>query len=252
MVNVVNSINNKVSTAMIDSEPDLSKLASSLSSVIPASAQSLAGINAKTATANANASQAKTDAAGATAAAPKAASAVIAAMKAKNINNIGIQSAQQCVHNLSNLNEAAEKLAITTTLENNNIEQVIIRTPTEIAPNTKECTKLFNKPSTASPILSLSPGGDLPVALGASETVQISGGQAPYSSTFLCDCYGKGVTATLKVAEGKTSITVHAPDKMPSPNYFPLMVTDATGVGRPLNIVVVDKKAEADTPDCGK
>lgn len=45
MVNVTNSINNKVGAAMTDNEPDLSALASRLSSTIPTSAQSLAGIS---------------------------------------------------------------------------------------------------------------------------------------------------------------------------------------------------------------
>jgi hypothetical protein len=282
MVNDVHIMDNKVRMAMIDNEPDLQKLASNLSGAIPATAQSLAGINAKT-------SDSKK-------AADEATMQQDSANQAKSRSNAAKQQNQQVqeqtekkekksfeltfprenfdtalpnipsdprygflkpvdqqrrmAKSLSSLIAKADRLFYQTPSAIGATNEVVDLTPSEITPNIKACTDLF-KESTTTPqtVLTLNPYGDILIPQGGQETVEISNGNPPYTVMFLGQ--RRDINATEKVAKEKASIVIQASNKAKVKSSIPLMVTDSTGIGKVLNIVVVSKKPHSSTePDC--
>ena len=230
MVASVDAINNEVSKSMITTEPDLSALGSKLSTVIPDSAQKLAGIDK-----NATASKAAVEKAGtalnkAAAVAPKPGTGSRASV-------------------LFDLKAADLYSAINQT--NNAAEEVVIRTPTEIVPKAKDCLKIFSQPGTPPDVLTLNPAGDVPLSPGDSSKVTISGGKLPYAVRWLCDCYNDGVTAQTTYQDSSATIAIAVSEGARAGITYPLMITDSTGIGSPINVVVVSKKLDnSDTPDC--
>jgi hypothetical protein len=230
MVDSVNTINNKVNEAMITTEPDLHALANNLSTVIPQSAQKLAGIDK-----NAAASKAAVE---------KAAVALNQAQAAASKPQKGEVSFP--------IDSEASVLNQKINATNNAAELVVNRSPSEIIPKIKDCSKGFNQPGAPPDVLTLNPDGDIPLSQGDSQKVEISGGKLPYFVHLLCECFGDGVTAQTTYEDSKATITIRASD-IAKTHTYPLMVTDATGIGRPLNIVVSSKATtSADTPDCAE
>ncbi len=136
-------------------------------------------------------------------------------------------------------------------LLNSKAEDVADLTPDDIKPKTDTCTKAFDIPEAPPTLLTLNPGGYIPLEQGGKQTVTVAGGKAPYDVRIMCDCYKLGFTASMKVAGAKTTLEIAASDSVPAASY-PLLVSDATGVGRSL-VVMVSQKAPADTsdtPDC--
>jgi hypothetical protein len=231
MVNSVNAINNKVSSSMITTEPDLHALANNLSNIIPESAQKLAGIDKTATVSKAGVEKAKAAIAKAVAAAPKA----------------------KAQYPLFGIDEDDGNLYARISEANNATDEVIVRTPSEIVPKIKDCSKGFDQPGVPPDVLTLNPAGDITLGPGDTEKVTISGGKLPYSVRWLCDCYNVGVTAQTTYLDTSATIVIAASDSAAAhgDNTYPLMITDATGIGSPLNVVVVSKKADnSDTPDC--
>jgi len=229
MVGSVDAINDQVSSSMITSEPDLSGLGTKLSTVIPDSAQKLAGIDK-------NATASKT-------AVEKAATALNKAQAAAPKPGNGPGAPLLIDAKAADLYSAINRT-------NNAAEEVVIRTPTEIVPKAKECLKIFSQPGTPPDVLTLNPAGDIPLSPGDSSKVIISGGKLPYAVRWLCDCYNDGVTAQTTYQDSTATIVIAASD-IARPDSYPLMITDATGIGSSLNVVVASKKVDnSDTPDC--
>jgi len=133
---------------------------------------------------------------------------------------------------------------------NSSTETVVTLTPTDIAPKTENCTKLFNQAGVPPDVLSLNPGGYIVLKPGATQSVVITGGKAPYDVRLMCDCFGNGISASVIYDSGKGSIKITASDGAKAGTY-PLMVADSTGIGRPLTLVVDPfKKDDSDLPDC--
>lgn len=253
MVSVTNTINNKVNEVMTDTEPDLHALASRLSGAIPQSAQSLAGIStASTATSTAAILTQKTEIAKPEAEKAEANLKAAAAgtgggvCGTSNPDSVGEKASDE----LGELFERSEALQIENTFLLGQTETVVDLTPDVIKPKTESCTKLFDQPGVAPDVLTLNPDGYIAVTQGEKKKVTISGGKLPFAVRLMCDCYDKGITAETDYDSGKATIEISA-SASASVNSYPLMVTDSTGIGRPL-IIVVSKKAgdSADTPDC--
>lgn len=230
MVITVNSINNKVSTAMITTEPDLHALANNLSSVIPESAQKLAGIDK-------NAAASKT------------------AVEKAAVEFSKVPTAAPSVTARSNvvpgLDRLAQDLYSRINETNNAAEEVVNRTPSDILPKAKDCMKVFKESGAPPDVLTLNPAGDISLNPGENKTVTISGGKLPYEVRWLCDCYNSGVTAQTAYQDTTATIVIAASDSAHVGTTYPLMITDATGIGSPINVVVVSKKADnSETPDC--
>ena len=227
MRDTVDAINNKVSSSMITTEPDLHGLANSLSTIIPDSAQKLAGID-KNATASKTAvEKAGTALSKAQAAAPKGGAKPV----------------------IYGFDDHAQALYRKIYAAKDATEEVVNRTPSDILPKAKDCIKAFDQPAPPD-VLTLNPDGDIPLSPGDTEKVAISGGKPPFAIRLLCDCYNVGVTAQITYEGATATIVIAAADNARVDNY-PLMVTDATGIGRSLKIVVSKKATDsADTPDC--
>jgi hypothetical protein len=235
MVNTVNSINNKVSAAMITTEPDLHALANSLGSIIPESAQKLAGIDKSAAASKTAVEKAASDIKSAQAVAPNPGAVAL-----------GISPG---------FDDCAEVLLLQINATNNSAEEVVNRTPSDILPKTKDCMKVFNQPGAPPDVLTLNPAGDITLRPGENQKVVISGGKLPYEVRWLCDCYNVGVTAQTTYQDTTATIVIAASDTAADHggNTYPLMITDSTGIGSPLNVVVNSKKADnSDTPDCAE
>jgi len=224
----VDAINNEVSSSMIATEPDLSSLASKLSTIIPDSAQKLAGID-KDVTASKTAVE-------------KAATALKQAL--------AVAPKPPKVVTPSPYDVEAQKLVDKVDVTNNAAEEVVDRTPPDIVPKAKACLKVFNQPGAPPDVLTLGPAGDIALSPGNTAKVTISGGKLPYAVRWLCNCYNVGVTAQTTYEDTKATIVIAASDTARVDSY-PLMITDATGVGSSLNVVVASKKVDnSDTPDC--
>jgi hypothetical protein len=231
MVNTVNSINNKVSAAMITTEPDLHALANNLGGIIPESAQKLAGIDKTATTTKAAAEKATADIKSALAVGPKTGG--VASLTA------------------SSFDFCADSLLLQINETNNSAEEVVNRTPSDILPKSKDCMKVFNQPGGVPDVLTLNPAGDITLTAGDSQKVTISGGKLPYEVRWLCDCYNTGVTAQTTYQDTTATIVIAATDAAKGGKTYPLMITDSTGIGSPINVVVLSKKVDnADTPDC--
>lgn len=152
---------------------------------------------------------------------------------------------------LAELFDRSEQLQWRNYRLNDSTETVVNLTPTDVAPKTENCTKLFNQAGVAPDVLTLNPGGYILLKQGAAQSVAITGGKAPYDVRLMCDCYGKGITATTQYDGGKASIKIIASGGATAGSY-PLMVADSTGIGRPLTLVVLDasKTDYSDEPDC--
>ena len=253
MVTVVNTINNKVNEVMTDTEPDLHALANSLSGAIPQSAQTLGGISsaASATTAAATLTQ-KTDISQADA---QAAAAGISAKgrpgaggvcSASNQGSVGWRTREE----LGELFERSEALQWRNYRLIGQTETVVDLTPDAIKPKTESCTKLFDQPGVAPDVLTLNPDGYIAITQGGKQTIAISGGKLPFAVRLMSDFQDNGITAETKYDSGKATIEIDV-SAGAEVNSYPLMVTDSTGIGRPL-IIVVSKKADdsADTPDC--
>jgi hypothetical protein len=252
MIRVVNSINSKVNQVMTDTEPDLHSLANSLSSFIPQSADSLAGISsASSATSAAAALAQKTEIA--QPAADKAAGGPRGgggpgggACKGSNPFAIGSPTRDE----LDELLKQSEELQWKNVLLVGQTETVVDLTPGDTKPKTENCTKLFDQPGVAPAMMTLNPDGYPALTQGDKLVIAISGGQSPFAVRLMCDCYDSGITVETKYSSGKGTIEISASGSAKAASY-PVMVSDSTGMSRVV-MVVVTKKADdsADTPDC--
>lgn len=245
MVSVTNTINNKVNEVMTDTEPDLHALANSLSGAIPQSAQTLAGITSASSAASAAAAatlkvEIPVAPPGTPGVTPKGGPVVAPACKGP--------AHQALQSELGELVGRSEALQWNNYRLSDATETVINLTPDVIKPKTESCTKLFDQPGVAPDVLTLNPDGYISLTQGEKKKVTISGGKLPFAVRLMCDC--KGITAETDYDSGKAVIEIGASASADA-NSYPLMVTDSTGIGRPL-IIVVSKKADdsADTPDC--
>ena len=253
-VDVANTINDMVSLAMINNEPDLHTLASNLSSAIPTSAQSLAGISTAKSAVTEAAAETKKVAIGAPTPLTKG---IVpaggggaggggggAAKGAKSLDPWTIIELNELIDQSNSLQKVGSRL-------NNQVETVVDLTPDAIKPKTESCTKLFDQPGSPPDLLTLNPSGYLVLKQGDDQSVVISGGKIPYDVRLMCDCYGKGVVATTQYEGGKATIKISAAADAQAGSY-PLMVVDSTGIGRPLVLVVPDpaKTDYSDEPDC--
>ena len=251
-VDVANRINDMVSAAMIDNEPDLHTLASNLSSAIPTSAQSLAQISTAKSAVTAAATATQKVAINAPAALKVSSTGAggggggggKAGKGAKPLNAWTINELNQLIDQSASLQKTGSWL-------NSQTETVVDLTPDAIRPRTESCTNLFDQPGSPPDLLTLNPSGYLPLKQGDDLSVAISGGKVPYDVRLMCDCYGKGITATTQYESGKATIKISASGDARAGTY-PLMVVDATGVGRPLVLAVPDpsKTDYSDEPDC--
>jgi hypothetical protein len=250
MVSTTNTINNDVNKVMTDTEPNLQSLAGELSSVIPQSAQKLAGI-----------SSAASAAAAASAATQSVDFGTVRPGAPDTISKQGIVFGPSCkdpkhridattAQALTNLFARSEELQWNNYQLNSATETVVTLTPTDITPKTDNCTKLFNQAGVPPDIISLNPGGYLVLKPGATQTIVVTGGKEPYDIRMMCDCYGNGISASIQYEGPKASIKVVASGGAKAGSY-PFVIADSTGVGRPLTIVVDPaKKDDSDLPDC--
>lgn len=97
----------------------------------------------------------------------------------------------------------------------------------------------------------MNPAGDIALSPGDTAKVTISSGKLPYAVRWLCDCYNIGVTAQTTYQDTTATIVIAASDTARVDSY-PLMITDATGIGSSLSVVVASKKVDNSTPDCAE
>jgi hypothetical protein len=250
MVGLVNSINNKVNKVMTETEPNLQALAGELKSVIPESAQSLAGISSASSTASA-ASTATLGINFGTAPpgvpAPGSKGGISIGSSCKDTKHPIDPTTEEAV---AELFKRSERLQWRTYRLNSSTETVVNLTPANIAPKTDNCTKLFDQSGIAPPVLSLNPQGRILLKPGASQDIAVTGGKPPYEVRLMCDCYGNGVSAIVAYEGPNASLKLAATASAKS-GYYPVNVADSTGIEKSIDLIVDQtKKDDSDLPDC--
>ncbi len=233
------AINNEVSSALIDSEPDTSRLAMSLGAARPPfGAPTLAAVQTmRTALERAEALKQLTQERRAVTA--EAAISRGGAKSAAPADELGL--VERHLEDL--LAEGGKLLDLTVTMA------AFVPT-SDPQVESKTCTGLASTVSSSAHPLALSPSGDVPLYCGGEEEVGVSGGNAPYSVRLLND--HAGVTATEIVQGNRVKVVLGASSDARLDSRSVLMVNDSSGYERSANVVISNDPALPHCPRCGK
>lgn len=237
MLDAIYAINNAISAAMIDTEPNQQALASQLRLSLsrPRSAYGTifktAAISQTLVTA-ATAQKTAISASGA-----KAAGGGLSkkSSRAKATSNRAGSDA---------LAEDSEHLTLSAYNLTASTEQILDRVPTNDAAST--CARLDERSSDPSLPLTLDPSGDILLSRGDRETIYVSGGTAAYTAIVLTDPDHTGVTATVHAEGDQSTIVLSASAEANLGSSYLLTVGDSRGFDRSITILISGDSI----PDC--